>query len=422
MEEAPVPPPPAPKARILVVEDEAIIANDIKLVLEAGGYRVTSVVATGARAVRRAEEDRPDLVLMDIVLPGELDGIQAARLIRARRDVPVVYLTAYTDQSIVARALDTEPFGYLAKPFGDRELWRTVEIALYKHRLERRLRESEKWLSTTLRSIGEAVLATGGDGLVRFLNPAAEELLGRGAAEALGKPLAEVMDLRDRASHERVTAQLAAAPGERFPRREWGSYLLQAGSGAETIVTVSSAPILDREGAPLGMVFACRDVTEQTRAEQELCRSQEELRLHVEEIRESNTALKVLLKQRESDRLEFEERMLENMRNLILPYVEKLRHSRGTPQDLSLLNIIEANLKEITLSFSRKLSSRLYGLSPQEIRIANLIKEGKQDKQIMEALGISFETVKTHRQNIRKKLGIYGNRESLSALLSRVSE
>jgi len=247
-------------------------------------------------------------------------------------------------------------------------------------------------------------------------------MLGCAAAAAIGRPLGEVVGLRDRQSRRSVVDQLAAASGESLPRKEWGDYLLLPAGGAEIVVTVSSAPILDAQERLHGMVLACRDVTAQKAAEQELSRSRAELSAHVEEIRETNTALKVLLKQRESDRREFEERIMESIRNLVLPYVGKLRAARCAPQDLALLNIVETNLMQITLSFSRTLTGGVYGLSPQELRIANLVKEGRQDKEIMEALGISFETVKTHRQNIRKKLGIYGSRASLPALLSRIVE
>lgn len=416
--EIPSPPSPAPpRARILVVEDEAIIANDIKMMLESGGYLVTAVVATGARAVRKAEADCPDLVLMDIVLPGELDGIQAAQLIRAGQDIPVIYLTAYTDESIVSRALVSEPFGYVVKPFHESELFRTIEIGLYKHRLERRLRESEQWLSTTLRSIGEAVVATGTGGLVRFVNPAAEELLGWAGEEVVGRPLSEILVLGD------PCAAGTAAPQEPDHPGGWrGDYLIATRGGEEKIVTASSAPIVDRDRNILGTVLALRDITEKKAADAELHRSREELKIHITEVQERNTALKVLLEQRERDRGEFEQRIMENIRTLIIPYLEKLKALRPGAQDAAFLNIIETNLLQITSGFSKKLSSRFHNLSMQEIRIANLVKEGKHDKEIMELLNISFETVKTHRQNIRKKLGIYGEHGGLRSHLSHFSD
>ena len=138
------------------------------------------------------------------------------------------------------------------------------------------------------------------------------------------------------------------------------------------------------------------------------------------DLNETNTALKVLLEQIKLDKSQYEENILSNMKNLIFPYISKLKKSKLTSKELDYLNIIESNLNKIVAPFSAKLSSK-HGFTPKEIKIARLIQDGKQDKDIAETLNISFETVKTHRQNIRKKLGLYGNRTNLrSYLMSNV--
>ncbi len=123
-------------ARIMVVEDEWAVADDLKLILQSLGYTVTSVSSTGEEAIQKAEEDKPDLVLMDIVLEGEMDGIEAASQIRSCYNIPIVYLTAYTDEKILERASITGPFGYIVKPFINEDLKISIEIALYKYRVE----------------------------------------------------------------------------------------------------------------------------------------------------------------------------------------------------------------------------------------------------------------------------------------------
>jgi signal transduction histidine kinase len=129
-------------ARILVVEDEVIIAMEIEDRLRNMGYEVPAVVATGSEAIDKAQEIRPNLVLMDIMLKGDMDGVIAATKIRQQFDLPVIYLTAYADDNTLQRAKVTEPFGYLIKPFEERELYTIIEMALYKHKIERQLRES----------------------------------------------------------------------------------------------------------------------------------------------------------------------------------------------------------------------------------------------------------------------------------------
>jgi PAS domain S-box-containing protein len=169
------------------------------------------------------------------------------------------------------------------------------------------------------------------------------------------------------------------------------------------------------------MIAVARDISERKQAEKALVESRKKLKAQTEELIESNAALKVLLKQRDYDKREFEENMLSNIKHLILPYIEKLKKNREMADGLSYLNIVESNLNEIISPFSSKLSSRYLGFTPKEIQIADLIKDGKQDKDIMEMLHISLETVKTHRQNIRKKLGLYSTRTNLrSYLLSMV--
>ena len=134
------------KTRILVVEDEAIVAMDLQYKLEDLGYSVPALSYSGEEAIDLAHSLNPDLVLMDIKLSGETDGIQAAEQIRDRLDLPVVYLTAYADEATLQRAKLTGPFGYLLKPVEQRDLQTAVEVAIYKHRLESELRPASNGL------------------------------------------------------------------------------------------------------------------------------------------------------------------------------------------------------------------------------------------------------------------------------------
>ncbi len=181
-----------PAARIFIVEDEKIVSRDLQNVLESMGYGIAGVATSGEEAVEAISGLRPDIVLMDIMLKGEMDGIDAAEKVRADFDVPVIYLTAYADDTTLQRAKITEPYGYLIKPFDERDLSIAIEMALYRHRMENRVRESERWLSATLRNIGEGVVAVDTKGLVVFLNSHGEHLTGWSADEAKGKPVEEV--------------------------------------------------------------------------------------------------------------------------------------------------------------------------------------------------------------------------------------
>ena len=184
-------------SKILVVEDERITAEDIKSGLEGAGYHVPALVSTGKDAVEKAGELKPDLVLMDIKLKGKMDGIEAAGKIKLLYDIPVIYLTAYSDEYTVQRAKITEPSGYIIKdttglvkkPFEEGELHTAIEITLYRHKMER---DHDMILSTMLKNINDAVIATNAEGIIKLMNSVAENLTGWRTEESIGKDLREI--------------------------------------------------------------------------------------------------------------------------------------------------------------------------------------------------------------------------------------
>jgi PAS domain S-box-containing protein/putative nucleotidyltransferase with HDIG domain len=265
------------KGRILVVEDEAIVALDIQSRLLRLGYELAGHAASGREAVDLAAARPADLVLMDVQLPGEMDGIEAARQITEKSSLPVIYLTAMSDQATLDRAKGTKPYGYLAKPFEDHELSLTIEMALYKFQAEQRLQESERLLSTTLGSLGEAVLSLNPAGSVTYLNPAAERLLGVDAAMALGGGYASLMRVLDEESREPISdLEELCSPSPRHPHCE--DMLLVTSAGREVPVAMSVTPVMGPRGGLKGRVLVLRDVTLRKRAETEVKRSMSELR------------------------------------------------------------------------------------------------------------------------------------------------
>ena len=156
--------------KIMVVEDESIIAEDIRMSLINKGYVVPYVVSMGEVAVEKVKEDKPDLILMDIMLAGKMDGIETASAIRSKFDIPVIFLTAYCDEKILERAKITEPFGYLIKPFKDRDLYITIELSLYKHKMEKELRMRKEFFESILDGIVTGVWVTDEKDVIIYSN------------------------------------------------------------------------------------------------------------------------------------------------------------------------------------------------------------------------------------------------------------
>jgi CheY-like chemotaxis protein len=180
---------------IFIVEDERIVAEDLKRMLQRLGYQVVGSAASGDEAIKQVEEKKPHLVLMDIRIQGPLDGIDVAERIYAEYDIPVVYLTAYADDTTVDRAKGTLASGYILKPFEERSLKTTIELALYRHSMEQMIKNVEEWHGEILGSLDMAVLAVDNDNNITYLNKTAEALTECLLENVLGHPITKVLSV-----------------------------------------------------------------------------------------------------------------------------------------------------------------------------------------------------------------------------------
>jgi len=261
---------------LLVVEDEAVVAMDLDGQLHDMGYRVCGRVDNGRDAIERARVERPDLILMDIVLKGDLDGIDAAAEIGRELHIPVLFLSAYSDDETVERAAAAWPYGYLTKPFQNRELRAGIEVALRKAEVERRLRESERWLAAVLRGVGDAVIATDAVGRVGLANPAAERLLG--LHDLPGRLASDVVHLHEPDGHAALSLapDPAHAAGRDLPASR--AALLVAHDGARIPVDYTVGTIADEAGRLAGLAIVLHDVRERAAAQDQLARSEHRFR------------------------------------------------------------------------------------------------------------------------------------------------
>ncbi len=273
--------------KIMVVEDERITAQDIQVSLEKFGYEVPAVVSSGKDAIKAAMEFKPDLILMDIVIRGEMNGIQTAQAIRSEYKVPIVYLTAYADQDTINRAKKTEPYGYILKPFEDRELQSIIEMALYKHGMEKKLQESEEWLSITLKSIGEGVIATDCDENIVLMNSSAESLTGWQEEKARGQSLGDILKIVNSESQEPIHIKLRDVSKNKNIKALTENTHLLSQKGHSIPVECKSSLLKDAHDDVYGLVVVFQDITKRHHAEQALLESEERYRTLFEDSRDA---------------------------------------------------------------------------------------------------------------------------------------
>ncbi len=208
-----------------------------------------------------------------------MDGIEAAEAIRRQHDVPVIYLTAHSDPATLARAKLTGPFGYILKPFEERDLATQIEMALYRHQADRQLRQQREWLRVTLTSIGDAVIATDAEGRITFVNPVAESLTGWKAEEAAGQPVQCVFRIVNEQTGQPLEEPVARVLREGRAVELANHAALVTKDGRTVPIEDSAAPILDAAGQVIGAVLVFHDVTEKRRAEEALAKQREELQV-----------------------------------------------------------------------------------------------------------------------------------------------
>ncbi|MGA1104767.1 MAG: response regulator, partial [Pseudomonadales bacterium] len=211
-------------AKIFVVEDQALVARDIQTRLVSMGYEVLGTASRASDAVTQVLLLQPDLVLMDINLKGEMDGIEAATQIAAEADIPVIYCTAYSNEATLARAKITAPYGYVLKPFDNRELEINIEISLHKHQLEQTIKQGRERLAATLSSVSEAIISANQQGEILFANEAACRLLARPFADLVGLDLRGAIRLgaleMGEAALDLTALPLDAALNDLAPKRQ----------------------------------------------------------------------------------------------------------------------------------------------------------------------------------------------------------
>jgi PAS domain S-box-containing protein len=271
-----------PQLRVLIVEDELIVAKDIEITLKKLGYIVACCCSTGEEALAYLKGNKADIILMDIQLAGNFDGIQTAMLIQQKQDIPLIFLTSFATDSMVDRAKVLSPYGYILKPFQHGELRTAIETAVYRHAMEHRLREKERLLTTTLQSISDAVITIDRQGLITFMNKVAEQILAKESVLCMGRPVQEIYTAQQVQGPEKTQSilQMAARPaGAR-------TMMLRNQDGKEYFIEDTISPMLDENGIMAGAVLVFRNITDRLESENALRVSEQKYRTVIQSVNE----------------------------------------------------------------------------------------------------------------------------------------
>lgn len=408
--------------RILILEDVPADAELMKYELvESGLTFVSKNVATKAAFLKGIDELCPNIILSDYSLPS-FDGLSAMKIAMNKcPDVPFIFVTGALGEEMAIELLKKGATDYVLKnklsrlgPAVSRAL-HEVEEKIERRNAEKALEESETRYRTIFENTGTATIIVDEDATIILANREFERLFGYSRSEIEGKKCwKEFVVEYDR---DKING-LRRKQGKRFkmPAEDHEfSIATKQGDIRNVLANIALIPLTERT------VISLLDITERKTAEEVLKKREQELDMKSRSLEEANTALKVLLKHREEDKSSLEEQVLVNIKKLVLPYVEKLKHLKLNSSQMAHVEIIESHLHDVVSPFLRNLTSKYLSLTPREIQVASLVKEGKTTKDITEIINISATAVDFHRKNIRLKFGIKNTKANLRSYLLSLS-
>ncbi len=262
------------KPSIFIVEDERIVAEDIGETLKKLGYLISGIAVSGEIALEKIKDNHPDIVLMDIHLAGDMDGIEAAGQIHTLFDIPVIYLTAYADNELLERAKVTEPYGYVLKPFNDREIHSVIEMALYKHAINEKVRERDSTIHALVNTTSDAMLLLDNDGNILAANEPMAQRLDRKAGDLIHTTITDLL------SSGSITVRIAEE--ERRVRAGTPAHFIEEVKGRW--FENSLYPVLDGKGIVSKVAIYSHDITAMKDAEHALAQANAQLVREKEEL------------------------------------------------------------------------------------------------------------------------------------------
>jgi len=410
---------------IMIADDDVTTVTELTEALRSSGYEIGSTAESGEEAIKIAKKTKPDVVLMDIVMPGKIDGINAAEKIRTELNIPVIFLTGYSEEEYIERASSARSYGYLLKPFNAGQVNSTIKIALYNFGLEKTLLEAHDKLEKIVekRTADLEKTYTHMSALINASSDAAQLLDPKGNIIAANKVTAKRLkapldELLGKCVYDYLSPEIAKK------RKGKVAQVIKTGKPSrfedrldKLVLQNTMYPVVNSKGKVVQLAVYSRDVSLEKKNTANLKTREKELNARTRSLEEANTAFSILLRRREEDRTHLESSVISNISTLVNPYIEKLKNTLLDAVQTNHLHVIETNLEQVISPFVRDIGSRVLDLTPMELRVATLVKEGKSNIEIAAKLSVSKNTILTHRFNLRRKLGIKNKKINLRAYL-----
>jgi len=409
--------------KILIIDDEPVLQMALERALKNQNYNIV-FASNGLEGIEKLKEEKPDLVLLDLRMP-KLDGFGFLEKIDIKPDDPysVVVITGHGNDREVEKSFELGVNFFLHKPISLVEVRCLAKRCLEMKAIEKELREHRSSLEELVKQRTRALINQ-----VRFqqnlidsipvpiyfkdtdlnylgCNRAFEETLGYAKEHILGKNVHDILPEKLARIHHQKDLQLLQA-GEIKYYEVSSAYP----DGKKHDLLVFKALFHNKDGSIEGLIGTNLDISERNQA-------QIQLELHAEELKNTNTALRVLLKQVNENKTDMESNVLDNFARLVNPYLDSLEADLVNTRQHEYVKVIQENIKKITSAFSQKLSSSYLGLSPREIQVADLVRHGRTNKESSGILNISINAVEFHRNNLRRKLGIQNKKVNLRTYL-----
>lgn len=401
--------------RILILEDVPADAQLIEEELRENGLEfVSQRVATKAAFIKGLTEFSPDIILADYSLPG-FDGQSALKIVQSKAfDIPFIFVSGALGEELAIELMKQGATDYVLKnrlsrlPISVKRALQEIKERSERRKAEDALKESEERYRTIFDNTGTAMIIIDEEGTIILANKEFEKLTGHNKADLENK--INWIDFIFDEDREKIDKSK-----KKFKKDSIGNidarFVARDENFRDVIITSAQISTSGRN------VISFLDITERKQVETELKKREYELELKSSSLEEANTALKVLLQHRAEDRKAMEDKVISNVKKLILPYIDKLKTLKLNENQLIHVQIIEDHLKDIISPFLRNLTTEHFDLTPREIQIATLVRDGKTTKEMTDLLNISATAVDFHRKNIRLKLGIKKKKANLRSFL-----